>query len=210
MGRYFSSVNHYFDKTLESEEKFSSVCFPIQKKNSERIVFSAYMIALAVLFSRFLSIKIPIAGMEALRFGIGGLPIIAAGLFSGVFYGAATGALADILGMMLFPSGPYFPVFTLTSAMTGGIPGLLRNILNTKNILNIRNIFNNCGYFFQCFVIVVITQLLTTVTLVPFFLSHITGLSFEVLFYPRLIVLFFEVPFFSFFLSRLLKLRSHR
>ena len=42
----------------------------------------------------------------------------------GPLFGGIAAALADLVGMMLFPSGPFFPGFTLTAFMTGAIYGL--------------------------------------------------------------------------------------
>ncbi|NMB13312.1 MAG: folate family ECF transporter S component, partial [Firmicutes bacterium] len=36
-----------------------------------------------------------------------------------------TGALADFIGAILFPIGPYFPGFTLSAAMSGFIPAVV-------------------------------------------------------------------------------------
>jgi ECF transporter S component (folate family) len=126
---------------------------------------------------------------------VGGLPIIASGFLCGPVFGSLTGAAADILGMLIFPHGPYFPVFTLTSGLTGFFPGFFRYFLDRKRM------------FIKLFFIIFFTQFFTTVFGVSFFLSRITGIDFEFLFYPRLIVLFIEAPFFSFFLGRLFLIR---
>ena len=50
------------------------------------------------------------------------LPLILSGLILGPKAGFWVGALSDILGYFLYPSGPYFPLFTLTQALTGALP----------------------------------------------------------------------------------------
>lgn len=165
----------------------------ISGSRARAIVFTALMAAMSLILSRFFSLKIPMGGMEALRFGMGGLPLIASGLILGPVHGALTGACADILGMALFPGGPYLPQFTLTAALTGMIPAFLgRNFLNP-------------GKYFHALAIVIVTQVITTCLLVPFFLMQITGFSFAVLGLPRLFALFIEAPFYAFLLCRLFK-----
>ncbi len=78
------------------------------------------MIALDVILTRFLSIQ-----TQFLRIGFGFLPVAVAGIAYGPFWGAVTGAVGDILGMIIYPPAEYFPGFTLTALLTGLIFGLL-------------------------------------------------------------------------------------
>ncbi len=84
------------------------------------IVTVALLIALNVILTRFLSIN-----TTFLRIGFGVLPVAIAGIAFGPFWGAVTGAVGDILGMIIFPSGEYFPGFTLTALLTGVVFGLV-------------------------------------------------------------------------------------
>lgn len=52
-------------------------------------------------------------------------PIILSGFFLGPKVGFWVGAISDILGWVIFPSGPYFPGFTLTQGLTGYLPAKL-------------------------------------------------------------------------------------
>lgn len=49
-------------------------------------------------------------------------PIILSGFVLGPRAGFWVGAISDIFGWVLFPSGPYFPGFTLTQGLTGYLP----------------------------------------------------------------------------------------
>ena len=84
------------------------------------IVTVALLIALDVILTRFLSIQ-----TQFLRIGFGFLPVAVAGIAYGPFWGAVTGAVGDILGMIIYPPAEYFPGFTLTALLTGLIFGLL-------------------------------------------------------------------------------------
>lgn len=52
-------------------------------------------------------------------------PIILSGFILGPKAGFWVGAISDILGWVVFPSGPYFPGFTLTQGLTGYLPAKL-------------------------------------------------------------------------------------
>lgn len=74
----------------------------------------ALLIALSIIFTRFIAIN-----TQFLRISVGMLPVAIAGMAFGPVWGVLCGVIADVLGMMIFPSGAYFPGFTLTAALTG-------------------------------------------------------------------------------------------
>ncbi len=78
----------------------------------------AFLIALDVILTRFLSIQ-----TQFIRIGFGFIPVALAGIAFGPVYGALCGALGDILGMLIFPQGAFFPGFTLTALLTGAVYG---------------------------------------------------------------------------------------
>jgi len=92
----------------------------MSKKNSNtlRLVVMAFMIAISVVLTRFCSINTPI-----LRIGFGFLPCALMGIMYGPLWAGAGYAIADILGMVIFPNGAYFPGFTLTAFLTGLVYG---------------------------------------------------------------------------------------
>jgi ECF transporter S component (folate family) len=90
------------------------------KKNTLAIVFTGLLIALNIVLDRFLSLQ-----WEILRISLGFLPIVLAGFMFGPVYAGAAGALSDVLGMMIFPKGAYFPGFTFTALVGGVIYGLM-------------------------------------------------------------------------------------
>ena len=78
----------------------------------------AFLIALEVVLSRFCSIN-----TMGLRIGFSFVPIALCAVMYGPVVAAAAYALADVLGTTLFPMGPFFPGFTLSSAMMGLVYG---------------------------------------------------------------------------------------
>lgn len=86
---------------------------------THRLVLIAMLVAAQVVLSRFLSIS-----LWNLRIGFSFVPIVLAGILLGAVPAGITAAIADLLGATLFPSGPFFPGFTLTAAVTGILYGL--------------------------------------------------------------------------------------
>lgn len=106
------------------------------KKNkitTKHLVAASLLTAISIILTRVFSIMIPIAGVQALRIGFGGIPIMIAGILFGPIVGALTGVTADLVGFMINPMGAYFPGFTLTAALSGFIPGLLYHYLYKRD-----------------------------------------------------------------------------
>lgn len=95
------------------------------KSAAQRLVYASLLTALSIVATRLLSIRIPFAGVEALRIGFGPLPIILSGIWLGPFWGLLVGIAADLIGFALQPVGAYLPVITLVSGMRGLLPALI-------------------------------------------------------------------------------------
>lgn len=89
-----------------------------KERSLKRMINAAFLIAISIVLTRMLSITTPF-----FRIGFGSVPIMIAGIVLGPKYGFAVGAIADLVGFMMNPMGSFMPGFTLTSAMTGAIPG---------------------------------------------------------------------------------------
>lgn len=95
------------------------------------LVNISFFIALYVILERFLSIN-----MWNMRIGFAFCALAMAGMLYGPLTAGIVGALGDILGMLLFPTGPYFPGFTLTAFLTGAVYGIfLHDRITSKKIL---------------------------------------------------------------------------
>lgn len=87
---------------------------------TEKLAVTGALTALEVVLTRLLAINTAV-----MKIGIGFLAVaVCAGLY-GPGWGAVCGACADLIGSLLFPTGAYFPGFTLTAALTGVLFGLL-------------------------------------------------------------------------------------
>ena len=62
---------------------------------------------------------------DSLKISLAHLAIAPTAILFGPVVAGIQGALSDILGFMLKPTGPYFPGFTLTAALLGVIYGML-------------------------------------------------------------------------------------
>lgn len=89
------------------------------KIDSKTMVQVSLLIALEIVLSRFLSIATPI-----MKIGFGFVPIAVCAMLYGPVLAGAAGGLADLVGAILFPIGPYFPGFTLSAVLTGVVFGV--------------------------------------------------------------------------------------
>lgn len=79
----------------------------------------AMLLAMEVILSRFFSIATPVT-----KFSFAFVPLAICGALFGPVYGGIMGGLADLLGAILFPIGPYFPGYTLNNALHGVALGI--------------------------------------------------------------------------------------
>jgi len=174
------------------------------KKSTARMAaYCGLFIALSVIFSRFLSMPIPLGGVLGIRLGLGTLPIMLAGLFFGPVAGALTGLAADIIGFPL-TGGTYFPGFTLSAMLNGILPALIMYSCSLKRDENGTRLMMHSMWQPRCFplrliIAVFITQMVTSVGLSTLWLTLMTGTAYSVFLVPRLISQVFSVPVLSFF-----------
>lgn len=88
------------------------------KNNLRQLTTMALLIAINVILTRFLAIQTPIV-----RIGFTFLPIVISAILYGPWMAGVGAAIADVIGMMVFPTGAYFPGFTLTAFLTGLVFG---------------------------------------------------------------------------------------
>jgi ECF transporter S component (folate family) len=88
-------------------------------KNTKYLALMAIFIALRVVVA---SMFIPVA--DNLRIGISFLVASVEGAIIGPAAGLLSGALADLIGFMLFPSGPFFFGYTLSAMCSSMVWGM--------------------------------------------------------------------------------------
>ena len=89
------------------------------KVSTRTLTLTALLVAIEIVLSRFLSIS-----AWNIKIGFAFVPVAIAALLLGPVWAGITAALADFLGAILFPVGPYFPGFTLTAFLMGAVYGI--------------------------------------------------------------------------------------
>ena len=89
------------------------------KGQTKKLAISALLLAADVILTRVLAFNTPL-----MKIGLGFAATALCALLYGPWWTAGVAALGDVLGSLLFPTGAYFPGFTLTAACTGLLFGL--------------------------------------------------------------------------------------
>ena len=129
---------------------------------TSQLVVMAFLIALEIILTRFLSFQLPIA-----RIGFGFLPVAITAIMFGPVWSGLCYMIGDILGMILFPTAGYFPGFTLSAFLTGLLYGVL---LHNKEI-----------NYARCFATAFVVLTCITLFLNTYWLHIITGKGFLVI-----------------------------
>ncbi|MFS8501917.1 MAG: folate family ECF transporter S component [Caldicoprobacter sp.] len=122
------------------------------------IVLSGLLIALNIVLTSFLAIPGVIS--------FGGFPIIFGGIVLGPVAGGIIGAIGDVLSFIVRPSGTFMPHFTLTSALTGIIPGIMVRLLKVD--------FERPSLW-KVLASILLGQTITSVIMVPYFRNILFG-----------------------------------
>ena len=112
-----------------------------KKPDIKMIALIGVLIAVEVLMHRLLSIKTP-----TIQLHFGFVPIVLVAMLYGPFYSGLAWAMADFIGTMLFPTGAFFPGFTLTAFLSGVIFGIFlfkakMPVVSTVTAVIIINVF---------------------------------------------------------------------
>lgn len=130
-----------------------------QKTHSNPQNRGMFSTKLTVYMSVFIALSVAINTLRIGSISFGGFPIIYSGLALGAIPGFLVGAIADVVGFLLRPSGNAFNwLFCLTSGLTGMIPALF---------FMIPGIAKHKKNAFFIFCSILIAQLVTSVGIVP-------------------------------------------
>lgn len=108
------------------------------------VVFGGLLIAISVVAKLLFEVYIPLGGFPTLRLNLTALPIMLSGIILGPVGGFVVGILSDLLCYVIKPNGPWFIGFTISSGLTGLIPGYLYRLFRKKDMRGIRWI--NLGF----------------------------------------------------------------
>lgn len=90
-----------------------------KKFDTKMLVTAALLIAMQIILSRFLSIN-----AWNLKIGFAFTAVFVAAYLYGPWFSAVVAVIADVVGASLFPSGAFFPGFTVTAMLSGIVFGI--------------------------------------------------------------------------------------
>lgn len=157
------------------------------KMSIKEMAYYAILIALNVVLTRVGSIRIGGGGVEIVRIGFGGYPIIFAGLVFGPLAGGIVGTIGDIIGHFASPMGPYMLHFTMTAALTGIIPGLIMMLFKEPK-----------NSFWKLTVAIGVGQIVTSIFLVPYFMKTLFSVPMITTVPGRVIGQAVHIPLYAF------------
>ena len=100
--------------------------------NARALCFAAMLAAMSLLLGKFLQIPNPFS--QVIRISFENLPILLAGITMGPLAGAMTGAVADLLGCVLY-GYDVNPIVTLGAVTVGAVAGILANYVLRRPLL---------------------------------------------------------------------------
>ena len=85
-------------------------------RTNKKIILTAIFLAMLILLSRFLSIKTPI-----IKISFAFVPTMLCAIWLGPKWTILLNILGDIIGATLFPTGPFFIGYTISTAVSAAI-----------------------------------------------------------------------------------------
>ncbi len=149
---------------------------------NKKIILSAIFLALLIILSRFLSIKTPIV-----KISFAFIPTMLCAIWLGPKWTVLINVLGDIIGATLFPTGPYFVGYTISTAIAGFIYGIL---LYKKD----DNTYSNKQFVLRVIIATVLVTVIVNMGLNTLWTSITSGKAFIILFTTRIIKQIIMVP----------------
>lgn len=145
------------------------------KRNIRMLAHLSILITTEIILSRFFSLTTPVV-----KIGFAFVPLALCGIMYGPFWTGVVAVVADLIGAGLFPSGVFFPGFTLSAGLSGIAYGVF---LHGKN------------YSWKNLIILVLIQrIVIGLVLTTYWLTFLTSMPFETLLAARVLQVFILVP----------------
>ena len=171
------------------------------RMNTKTLVQAAILVAISIVLTRVGSIMI----LPTLRLGFGETPLLMAGFLFGPIVGGLSGLVADLVGFVINPQGPWHPGFTFSSVMWGVIAGLFamyyRSNNETKDTKNLKEIFTPL----RITIAVAVAMIIISLGLNTFWLSRLYGKGFIAMIPGRILTFLVSTPIQSYVINLLLK-----
>ena len=149
---------------------------------NKKIILTALLLAMLIILSRFLSIKTPL-----LKISFAFIPTMLCAIWLGAKWTVLLNVLGDLIGATLFPTGAFFMGYTISTAISGLIYGLL---LYKKE----DDSYTDKQFLIRLIISVVLVTCISNIGLNTLWISITTGKAFIVLLGTRIIKELVMVP----------------
>ncbi len=149
---------------------------------NKKIILTAFFLAMLIILSRFLSIKTPIV-----KISFGFVPTMLCAIWLGPKWTVLLNVLGDIIGATLFPTGPYFIGYTISTAIAGFIYGVF---LYKKEI----DSYSDKKFLIRLIFSTVLVAVIVNMGLNTLWTSITSGKAFMVLFATRIVKQLIMIP----------------
>ena len=149
---------------------------------NKKIILTAVLLTMQIILSRFLSVKTPI-----IKISFAFVPTMLCAIWLGAKWTVCLNVLGDVIGATLFPTGPYFVGYTISTAIAGLIYGLL---LYKKE----PNSYSKKIFILRVIISVVLVAIIVNMGLNTLWVSITTGKAFQVLFVTRVVKQLTMIP----------------
>lgn len=149
---------------------------------NKKIILTAILLATLIILSRFLSIKTPI-----LIISFAFIPTMLCAIWLGPKWTILLNVLGDLIGATVFPTGAFFIGYTISTAISGLIYGLL---LYKKE----DNSYTDRQFLIRLIISVIVVSCISNIGLNTLWLSITTGKAFIVLLGARIIKEIIMIP----------------
>ncbi len=149
---------------------------------NKKIILTAFFLAMLIILSRFLSIKTPIV-----KLSFGFVPTMLCAIWLGPKWTVLLNVLGDIIGATLFPTGPYFIGYTISTAIAGFIYGVF---LYKKEI----DSYSDKKFLIRLIFSTVLVAVIVNMGLNTLWTSITSGKAFMVLFATRIVKQLIMIP----------------
>lgn len=149
---------------------------------SKKIILTSMLLASLIVLSRFLSIK-----TSFLKISFAFVPTCLCAIWLGAKWTVLLNVLGDLIGATLFPTGPFFIGYTISTAIAGLIYGLL---LYKKD----DNTYTDVQFLIRLIISVVLVTCISNIGLNTLWLSITKGKAFIVLLGERIVKELVMIP----------------
>lgn len=151
-------------------------------RTNKKIILTAILLAMLIVLSRFLSIKTPIT-----KISFAFVPTMLCAIWLGPKWTILLNVLGDVIGATLFPSGAFFIGYTISTAVSAAIYGL---ILYKKE----PDSYNDKQLLLRLIIATVLVAIVVNMGLNTLWTSITTGKAFWALLVTRIVKQLIMIP----------------